>query len=273
MRSPSVPEDSGNSMYVRSFKLFPLRFTLTTLPEVQDYNAAIHGNVNEIINIFPSTEMSQFYIPMVHIKSVPLHDFPLRLLDELRDQVGFVVPFLRLFCGIQPMRTVTEAGNAALEIVITPIDHYKRRKAFYAGLFKGLKNFATRTAAEAARVTGGGARMGSSVVEATMAAAAGSSFVQPLSRGNQPMNAREGLSRARQELIAGFNIAGEMVRYAFSETGSAATAPAGVLAPVNGFLRALAEASIGIRNSFRPDARTVEETMFKGPSAENAADP
>lgn len=258
-KSDDDPAETS-TLYFRHFTVCPVNLQLSVYLEVRDFGAAWQGDVKEIANFLPSLENSSLVLPYIRMSSFPATDFGLRAAEALGDVANFENVLLVL-CGLQPVRTVSEAGAAAADLVLQPLQHYKRHKNLYRGIVRGINIFARRFSAEGFRAASGAAH---SAHEALHAATSSIHQQEPLRRGAQPHGIAEGLSSGATEIVNGFRNAGQAIRHCLSDDGSITALPLAMfLTPLDGVMRGMSLTFIGLRNAVKPEARILDAKIFK----------
>ena len=255
--------DEPSTLFFNKIFIHPIQATVNVYFEVKDYSKALHGpmqgNYYELANMLPQIEGSRLRTPPLLLSSFPLGDFAERFLEAIGPHFLRMDAIVLLLCGVQPVRSITETGSAVTELLLAPLEHYKRNKSLFLGISKGLRNFSRRVAAETLRVASGTTRVAHEALHSVTGIARQG---ESLHRGSQPAGAAEGLSRAAAELSHGVAGASEIVSLCLAD-GHIERIPLALLAPVDGTMRALTQALLGLRNSIRPEQRALEIRMYK----------
>jgi hypothetical protein len=273
--APNVEASESNepsTLFFNKIFVHPIQATINVYFEVKDYNQALRGPMKgqyfELANMMPQIEGSRLRSPPLVLTSFPLSEFAEKFVEAISPHFLRMDAIVLLLCGVQPVRTITETGAAATELVLAPLEHYKRNKSLFLGISKGLRSFSRRLSAEALRVASGTTRVAHEALHSVTGIARQG---ESLHRGSQPQGAAEGLSRAASELGQGLTGASEIVSICLAD-GHIERIPLALLAPIDGTMRALTQALLGFRNSIRPEQRALEIRMYKSDSDKQKQD-
>ncbi|GAA95658.1 uncharacterized protein L969DRAFT_81399 [Mixia osmundae IAM 14324] len=283
--------------YIRSLEIMPVVIKLDYKPKRVDYNALRGGRFGELMNLF-HFDASEMVLRRIVLSDV--HGFS-RLSDLLQEIWSPDVKANQLsdfLSGIAPVRSLVNVGSGVADLILLPIEQYKRDGRLMRGLLRGTTSFAQTSGLEALRV---GARLatGTQVILEKAEHAIGakyneavlpdmsSSFVlddghsketEAFSKhAQQPLDVRQGISEAYQSLRTGIRsgaqtiLAVPMEYYDGSAEGRphsiVRAVPVAVLKPMIGLTEGAGKLMLGARNSLAPASAELAKDKYKRPSS------
>ncbi|KAF8329752.1 uncharacterized protein EI90DRAFT_3155180 [Cantharellus anzutake] len=154
-QAPEELESDSSEIYFQHVDVFPVEIKLDYKPKRVDYRALKEGRTLELMNFFhfDGSEMTLRHIEMFGVTGWA------RMFDMLNDLWSPDVKANQLadvISGIEPIRSVVNVGSGVADLVLLPIEQYKKDGRIIRGLQKGTTSFVKSTAMEAIRL---GARL------------------------------------------------------------------------------------------------------------------
>lgn len=147
----SLPTSAPTQAYIQYVKIKPIRVKLDYKPKFVDYKALRSGQTTEVMNFF------HFDSAMMTLKEVTMSGvvgWP-KMFDDLNDVWMPDIKATQLkdvISGVSPIRSVVNIGSGMADLVLLPMEHYKRDGHVLRGLHKGTKSFAKATTMEAIKL-------------------------------------------------------------------------------------------------------------------------
>ena len=266
------------------FQIKSCKLKVNYSPEKMDIEALRDGSVVELINLSP------------------LNDMVILLQDvEFEDKVGFGAVFggmasswIQDICATQLYKFVTNAsavqpissiGKGAADMVILPVDAWKKEKGNSKKVLKalstGVASFAGSFAYETLNVTSKVTGLAAKAMNRTDAAASAAPQQQQVGHvvGSRPTRPPRSVwdtsNHALGSLARGLEVANYKLvvvpyrEYQRKGTASAAKSvirgiPVAIMAPVGAASEAVSYTLLGARNQIRPEIRREEEASQRG---------
>ncbi|KAF9953835.1 autophagy- protein 2 [Mortierella alpina] len=149
---PDVSEKSkSNDLYFQSVKLGEIAVKIDYKPKHVDYTGLTGGNFVELMNFFhlDAAEMT--------LQAVQLHGIS-GFAKLGQDLVAAWLPHIRstqvphMVSGLTPIRSLVNLGSGIADLVLLPIEQYKRDGHIIRGLQKGGQAFTRATTLEALKI-------------------------------------------------------------------------------------------------------------------------
>ncbi|KAF9958790.1 autophagy- protein 2 [Mortierella alpina] len=150
--SPDASEKSkSNDLYFQSVKLGEIAVKIDYKPKHVDYTGLTGGNFVELMNFFhlDAAEMT--------LQAVQLHGIS-GFAKLGQDLVAAWLPHIRstqvphMVSGLTPIRSLVNLGSGIADLVLLPIEQYKRDGHIIRGLQKGGQAFTRATTLEALKI-------------------------------------------------------------------------------------------------------------------------
>ncbi|CED82200.1 Cytoplasm to vacuole targeting protein [Phaffia rhodozyma] len=297
--SSSAPPDSKET-YFQHVEIFPVELKLDYKPKRVDYRGLREGRTIELMNFFhfDGAEMTLRKITLNGVTGWP------RIFDTLNDLWTPDVKANQLaevISGVAPIRSLVNVGSGVADLILLPIEQYKKDGRIVRGVQKGTTSFVKSTAMEALKL---GAKLatGTQVILEKAEHVLGGKFGQPIETetlqddplrhyrsenggssdeeadevsryANQPADVSEGISTAYKSLSRNFNSAAETILavpmevYERSGTNGPVRAvvraiPIAVLKPMIGASEAVSKTLFGLRNTLDPNAIQEAEDKY-----------
>lgn len=270
---------------LEKFQLSDLSVRFDYKPKKLDLRRFFGGQYFELLNIF-DLEDAELHLPSVSLTGISGYDY---LLDEL---LRAWLPFVRhtqvpqVITGLTPIRTAVNLGSGITDLVLLPIQHYKKNGRLVNGLRKGSASFLQSTVLETARL-GKRLAVGAQVIleqaddifendplreemseSQQLGIASASKYYAP------PADIQEGISCAYQSLSKNIRKAAQTIIavpvqvYERKGPGSAAKAvlravPVAVLRPMIGASEAVSKTLLGVEGSLNQSAGTEINHKYK----------
>ncbi|BEJ01025.1 hypothetical protein CcaverHIS631_0508820 [Cutaneotrichosporon cavernicola] len=269
-------------------EIFPIELKLDYKPKRVDYSALRQGRTIELMNFFhfEGAEMTLRHVTLSGVTGGA------RLGDMLQDIWTPDVKSNQLadvISGVSPIRSVVNVGSGVADLILLPIEQYRKDGRIARGVQRGTNSFVRSTAMEmmklGARLATGtqvvleraegvlGPKMGDSViVEATDTES--DEEGQHSRYRNQPTDVREGVKAAYASLSSNINSAAQTILAVPMEVYERAgddgplrtvvrAVPIAVLKPMIGASEAVSKTLWGLRNSLDPEGRREQGDKYK----------
>lgn len=274
--------------FFQHVEIFPVELKLDYKPKRVDYTALRQGRTIELMNFFhfEGAEMTLRHVTLSGVTGGT------RLGDMLQDIWTPDVKSNQLadvISGVSPIRSVVNVGSGLADLILLPIEQYRKDGRIARGVQRGTNSFVRSTAMEmmklGARLATGtqvvleraegvlGPKMGDSViVEATDAES--DEEGQHSRYRNQPSDVHEGVKAAYASLSSNINSAAQTILAVPMEVyerpgddGPLRTVvravPIAVLKPMIGASEAVSKTLWGLRNSLDPEGRREQGDKYK----------
>ncbi|CAG8437791.1 15278_t:CDS:10 [Acaulospora morrowiae] len=144
INSPSAEDDT----YFQHFEIQPISMKLDYKPKHIDYTNLKEGNFVELMNLFhlEAAEMTLRGVKLTGVKGIPrlLEDLGAAWLPHIKStQMPNVVS------GVTPIRSLVNIGSGVADLILLPIEQYKKDGRIIRGLQRGTQSFAKATTMEA----------------------------------------------------------------------------------------------------------------------------
>ncbi|GMK55469.1 hypothetical protein CspeluHIS016_0205250 [Cutaneotrichosporon spelunceum] len=269
-------------------EIFPVELKLDYKPKRVDYSALRQGHTIELMNFFhfEGAEMTLRHVTLSGVTGGA------RLGDMLQDIWTPDVKSNQLadvISGVSPIRSVVNVGSGVADLILLPIEQYRKDGRIARGVQRGANSFVRSTAMEMMKL---GARLatGTQVVleraEGVLDPKMGDSFVVEASDAdsdeegqhsryrNQPADVREGVKAAYVSLSSNINSAAQTILAVPMEVYERAgddgplrtvvrAVPIAVLKPMIGASEAVSKTLWGLRNSLDPEGRREQGDKYK----------
>jgi autophagy-related protein 2 len=201
-------------------------------------------------------------------------------LDDVRTQMTGILG------GVGPMHSLRQIGQGIYDLFWLPIQQYKKDGRVVRGLQKGTSSFGTSTAMAAVELTNrlvqtiqGAAEMTYDFLSPAYQAERRQIRAEQKRRyGRQPVDVREGVTRAYDVVTQGFtDTATAISQVAMQEheqygltaavTGILKVTPGTAVQPIILATEAVSNVLGGVRNQFVPDAKREQEDKYRAEQA------
>ncbi|KAH8920952.1 hypothetical protein BT69DRAFT_1283572 [Atractiella rhizophila] len=299
--SPALTaKEEGGQAFLQRVEIWPVKIKMDYKPKRVDYSALRQGKTIELMNFFhfEGSEMTLRHITVNGISGWSkmgdlLQDVWTR--DVKANQLSDVIS------GIAPIRSVVNIGTGVADLVLLPIEQYKKDGRLIRGLQKGAASFAKTTALETIKL---GARLatGTQVILEQAEAVLGAKFLSNLTAetiadtaldmgggdtdesdnefeavsryATQPADIIEGLQSAYKSFGGNLREAAQTILavpmevYERSSSDGRARAvvravPIAVIRPMIGATEAVSKTLLGLRNTLDPEAQDEDADKYK----------
>ncbi|KAJ3197360.1 autophagy- protein 2 [Irineochytrium annulatum] len=262
-------------------EFYPILMKIDYKPKHIDYTNLKDGNLIEILNFFhlDGAEMTLRDIRMTGVKGWS------RLVDNLiREWLPHIrntqVP--RVMSGVSSVKTFVNLGAGIADLILLPIEQYRKDGRIIKGLQKGVKSFAKAATMETLRL---GTRLAvgtqvllehaDEILSFDTKGGDGDDVDQLSKFAEQPRDIREGLELGLHSMKKNIGSAAKTIlavpMEVYERTGAQGTAraviravPVAVLKPMIGATEAVSKTLIGLQNSIEPSKRLQQEDKYKG---------
>ncbi|KAK4049710.1 autophagy- protein 2 [Microbotryomycetes sp. JL201] len=304
VETTAVPTSSEEPFFQR-VEILPIKIKLDYKPKRVDLRALRQGRSAELMNFFhfDGSEMTLRHLVVTGVSgSTRLSELVQEIWtpDVKANQLADVIS------GIAPVRSVVNVGSGLANLVLLPIEQYRKDGRIVRGLQKGASSFAKQTTLEALNVgarlaTGtqvileqaesvlGAGKFDRSIATETMTTASNvegdllelsqQDIRELTSRyAQQPQDLRQGVESAYQSLGSNLRSAAQTILavpmevYERSGTEGPVRAvvravPIAVLKPMIGATEAVSKTLFGLRNSLDEDAGADSSDKYKRASS------
>jgi len=259
-------EDQGaffQTFHVKSCKL-KVNYTPTKL----DAASLRAGSYSELLNLFPLEDIELLLQPLTLTN---ISGWGAAIGETLRSWLGDIVStqvhkFIR---GAPGVSSISQIGSGAYDLVMMPVQQYKRERKFGRGLKKGTSKFVGTVALETLNVSH---KMTKGVANFLNRVVSSEDYDGALPRRPEqvPKNIRSTSQHSRASVSKSFRAVRETIitipRREYRRHGTTGAircviknVPVAVLAPISGATEALSYTVLGVRNQMRPDIMKEDE--------------
>ena len=261
-----IPSSAGDDIEVGTFfQVFDVKackLKVNYQPIGVDCDALKSGSYLELLNLFP---LEDLYLELKNLSVQGLSGWSNVMNDILRCWVEDIssTQIHKFITRAAPVNAFTNIGNGAVNLVMLPVDQYKKERKFSRGIRKGASSFAKTVALETIQAT--------SKISKHIAKTLDTPKLLPR-RPGIPRNVREASSHSRSSVSQGIEVAARTIiavpvrEYNANGPSGAVKGvmkaiPIAVMAPLSGASEALSYTLLGARNQMRPDLYKEEEEM------------
>lgn len=298
-QTPDTDTDSGD-IYFQLAEVFPVDLKLDYKPRRVDYRALREGRTIELMNFFhfDGAEMTLRHITLAGITGWPRF---FELLNDLWTPDVKATQLVDVISGVAPIRSLVNVGSGVADLVLLPIEQYKKDGRIVRGVQKGTTAFVKSTAIEAIKL---GARLatGTQVILEQAEGVLGGRFEHTVTAetvqgfhpedeppddlsdeesadiiskyAQQPLDIKEGMQSAYKSLRKNFNSAAQTIlavpMEVYERSGNEGpvrsvirAVPIAVLKPMIGASEAVSKTLLGLHNSLDPNNRHDNEAKYK----------
>ncbi|CAG8532578.1 11151_t:CDS:10 [Dentiscutata erythropus] len=290
-------QHSEDETYFQLFEIQPVVMKLDYKPKHIDYSSLKEGNLVELMNIFhlEAAEMTLHGLKLTGVKGVS------RLLEDLGAAwlphiTSTQVP--NIVSGVAPIRSLVNIGSGVADLILLPIEQYKKDGRIIKGLQRGTQSFAKATTMEAIKY-GTKLAVGTQILLEhaeeilSFESQPGTSndnnsnmyneefdsdeegkkkFISKYA--NQPADLNEGLEIGFKSLRQNIGTAAHTIfavpMEVYEKTGTQGTVkaviravPVAVLKPMIGATEAVSKGLLGLRNTIDPNKKLQNEDKYK----------
>jgi autophagy-related protein 2 len=276
--------------YFQKFDIWPVNVRVDYSPHHVDIAALTGGKYAELVNLVPWKGIE---LQLKHVHAAGIYGWGNvceTILGEWLEDVS-QNQIHQLLKGIPTVRSLSALYAAALKLVSSPVESYRKDRRLVKGVQRGTVAFLRSISLEA---VGLGVHLAAGAHDILLRAeyifASSPSLPQPQGRTktnvrhNQPRNAKQGMLKACESIGDGIGkTASALVRTPLKKyqrgdgAGSAfATVVQGVptaaIAPASACARAVHSALVGIRNSLDPEHKKESMEKYLGPDKQRKQD-
>lgn len=284
---PAPVSEKGAEPFFQHVEIFPVELKLDYKPKRVDYAALRQGRTIELMNFFhfEGAEMTLRHVTLSGVTGST------RLSDMLQDIWTPDVKANQLadvISGVSPIRSVVNVGSGVADLILLPIEQYRKDGRVARGVQRGTNSFVRSTAMEMMKL---GARLatGTQVVLEHAEGILGnkdSVILEPVQSesddeqeafsryANQPTDVREGVKAAYASLSSNMNSAAQTIlavpMEVYERSGDDAplkavvrAVPIAVLKPMIGASEAVSKTLWGLRNTLDPEGRRAMGDKYK----------
>ncbi|KAI9097184.1 hypothetical protein DFS34DRAFT_620774 [Phlyctochytrium arcticum] len=287
-QTSTVKEAKIDTTFFQLCSILPISVKIDYKPKHVDYANLKGGNLIEIMNFF-QLEGADMTLRAIRITGVRGWE---RLFEGILSQWlphirSTQVP--RVVSGVSGVRSLVNLGSGLADLVLLPLEQYKKDGKLVRGLQRGARSFVKAATSETIKLGTKLAVGTQSLLEqadvilskdearstgATGAHSSASTSMDQLSKfSEQPKDMREGVNLAYQSLSRNVATAARTVLavplYDHTSTGDTVNAviramPVAILKPMIGASEAVSKALMGLQNTMDPNKRLQMEDKYKG---------
>jgi len=280
-------------------EIFPVHLKLDYKPRRVDYRALKEGRTIELMNFFhfDGAEMTLRHITLAGVTGWGRF---FEMLNDLWTPDVKATQLVEVISGVAPIRSMVNVGSGVADLILLPINQYKKDGRIVRGMQKGATAFIKSTAIEAIKM---GAKLatGTQVILEQTEGVLGGRFEAPITAepvqvpfgdepfsdeereenvdliskyARQPANLREGVQSAYKSLQKNFSSAAQTIlavpMEVYERSGNEGpvrsvirAVPIAVLKPMIGTSEAVSKTLLGLHNTLDPNARHENEAKYK----------
>lgn len=146
-REEDDDDDDQQQVFLQSVEIHPIVLKIDYKPKYVNYGNIKEGQFAELVNLFRLDEAD---IQLSHVKLTGVNGFT-RLADRLMQEW---LPHIKntqvphMISGVAPIRPFVNLGTGVADLVLLPIQQYRKDGRIMRGLQKGTQSFARATAME-----------------------------------------------------------------------------------------------------------------------------
>ncbi|KAF8910987.1 hypothetical protein CPB84DRAFT_1821154 [Gymnopilus junonius] len=297
--SPTDSSSSEGEAYIQMAEIFPVDLKLDYKPRRVDYRALKEGRTIELMNFFhfDGAEMTLRHITLAGVTGWGRF---FEMLNDLWTPDVKATQLVEVISGVAPIRSMVNVGSGVADLILLPINQYKKDGRIVRGMQKGATAFIKSTAIEAIKM---GAKLatGTQVILEQAEGVLGGRFEAPITAepvqvpfgdelisdeereenadliskyARQPANLREGVQSAYKSLQKNFSSAAQTIlavpMEVYERSGNEGpvrsvirAVPIAVLKPMIGTSEAVSKTLLGLHNTLDPNARHENEAKYK----------
>lgn len=151
-REEDDDDDDQQQVFLQSVEIHPIVLKIDYKPKYVNYGNIKEGQFAELVNLFRLDEAD---IQLSHVKLTGVNGFT-RLADRLMQEW---LPHIKntqvphMISGVAPIRPFVNLGTGVADLVLLPIQQYRKDGRIMRGLQKGTQSFARATAMEAIKLS------------------------------------------------------------------------------------------------------------------------
>ncbi|KAI9341790.1 ATG C terminal domain-containing protein [Zopfochytrium polystomum] len=271
-QSPSTsPSDES---FFQLCHIYPISMKIDYKPKHVDYKSLKGGNFVEIMNFFPldGAEMTLRDVRVTGVKGWSrLGEI---VLGKWLPHVSTQVP--RVVSGVSGVRSLVNLGSGIANLILLPIEQYRKDGRIVRGLQKGAKSFAKAATMETLRL-GTRVAVGTQVLleqADTLISAerdSGPARERRSKLSEQPKDLKEGIELGYRSISKNLGYAAKTILAVPMEvrqsSGTAQSViravPVAVLKPMIGATEMVSKTLMGLQNSIDPNKRLQMEDKYK----------
>ncbi|KAI8145032.1 hypothetical protein BJV82DRAFT_666949 [Fennellomyces sp. T-0311] len=141
-------EEPGSEIFLQHIEIHPIVLKIDYKPKYINYGNIKEGQLVELVNLF---HLDGADIQLSHIKLTGISGFS-RLADKVAKEwlphiMNTQVP--HMVSGVSPIRSIVNVGSGMADLILLPIQQYRKDGRIVRGIQKGTQSFARATAMEA----------------------------------------------------------------------------------------------------------------------------
>ncbi|GAA6061503.1 hypothetical protein JCM10212_000207 [Sporobolomyces blumeae] len=148
---PTEPTSPSSEAFYQRVEVLPVKLKLDYKPKRVDYYALKQGKTGELMNFFhfDGSEMTLRHLIVTGVSGTTTLS---NLVQDIWTPDVKSNQFADVISGIAPMRSVVNVGSGMANLVLLPIEQYRKDGRVVRGLQKGAQAFAKQTTLEAINV-------------------------------------------------------------------------------------------------------------------------
>ena len=107
------------------FRIHPVRISVDYKPKYVDYEGLIHGKFAELLNVF-QLDGAEICLPEIDLRGVS--GWTRVLEDIMHIWIPHITKtqIINMAAGVGPVRTVANVGSGVMDLLLLPIEQYKK---------------------------------------------------------------------------------------------------------------------------------------------------
>ncbi|KAL7747026.1 autophagy- protein 2 [Sorochytrium milnesiophthora] len=270
-------EEPPSDVFIQRCEVYPITLRVDYKPKHVNYSQLKQGNFVEMLNFFnlEGAEMNLRHLIVTGVRGWP------KLWESILD--GWLphvanTQVQNIVSGVGPIRSFRNIASGVADLVLLPVQQYKKDGRLIKGLRKGAQNFVTTTAVEALNLgtklavgTHGVLEQADNLLSGDRSQELAEASVSRYA--DQPANVKEGLELAYKSLSRNVTEAAKVIAMpmeVFERDGSGdgvraviKAVPIAILRPVIGATEAVSKTLMGLRNTMDPAMKQESQDKYK----------
>ncbi|CAO3577634.1 unnamed protein product [Absidia cylindrospora] len=147
------PQDSkDDDIFFQSVEIHPIDLKIDYKPKYINYDNIKEGQYAELVNLF-QLEGAKLNLSAVKLNGINgVHKLLDRLSQEWLPHIKNT-QLLHIFSGVSPIRSMVNLGSGVADLILLPIQQYRKDGRVIKGLQRGTQSFARSTAMEVVKLS------------------------------------------------------------------------------------------------------------------------
>lgn len=276
-----VPLVQAEEIFIQKLDMQAIQVQIDYKPKRVDYKSLRTGRTTEFKNFFILEDSNMV---LKHVILYGICGFA-RVFQHLNDIWLANIKSEQLasvLAGVAPLRSFASFSGSLRNLIMVPVNEYRKDGRIVPGIRKGLSSFARSTGSEAVRLgaklavgTQGFLESAETLIQNTGEASGRTAHQHAVSMyANQPRDLRQGVSQAMSGMTRNILTAKDTIvslpRSMEDQTNTrgavevaARSVPVAVIRPLIGTTEMFAKTLLGLRNTMNPDQRRLNDDKYK----------